>query len=82
MTKDIQDYFKRLAQHDWFYMMADDNRSYDAGRRQEQILAAAARDSSTKQAMYQAWCDWRNENISRADTPRPTLAQFEPTKAA
>lgn len=35
MNELLENYEKQLKSHDWYYMMADDNRYYQAGRQSE-----------------------------------------------
>ena len=77
-----KDYFTRLRQHDWFYMMADDNRSYNAGRVAEQKLAAEAESDAIKARMLEAWVNWRNQSIGDPQHPSPVLSDFDAPEAA
>lgn len=78
-----QNFFKRLTQHDWFYMMADDNTSYRAGVAAEQRLTLDAHKDPLKQQMLNAWFEWRNSTIGSSERkPRPELSEFEVKEAA
>ena len=78
----MNDYLKQLAHHDWFYMMADDNRSYNAGREAEQKLAALATRSPEHHRAYQEWCEWRRLSLSQPEHNWPRPRQGEEEQAA
>ena len=44
LTEDINDFKKALEAHDWYYMMSDSSRVYDAGVASEKSLRAMAKD--------------------------------------
>lgn len=48
----LQQYKKRLANHDWFYVMSGDRRAYEAGLAEENELKRLAKLDKLYQKAY------------------------------
>lgn len=75
---DIQEYFRELEKHDWYYSFSDDNGAYRRGHENEMRLKAIAAESEKHQRLYDGFM----AHFSSGDAwgtpkqPKPTLEDF------
>lgn len=57
--KQKQDFYDKLARHDWWYNMSEDPTAYRKGRSEHLAITSMLGLDGWYRAMYNAWCDYK-----------------------
>ena len=77
MLMDIQEFFKLLENHDWFYQYSDDHRAWEKGRKEGQRLQSIIQEVPLYTTMYLAMSDYMFKPLEeRKDLVKPKLEDY------
>jgi len=74
---DIQEFFKLLENHDWYYQYSDDHRAWTKGRNENQRLQSIIQEVPLYTKMYLAMSDYMFKPLEeRKDLVKPKLEDY------
>jgi len=77
MIMDIQEFFKLLENHDWYYQYSDDHRAWTKGRNENQRLQSIIQEVPLYTKMYLAMSDYMFKPLEeRKDLVKPKLEDY------
>jgi hypothetical protein len=56
----VEEYFKELVRHDWFYHYSDDHRAYTKGQDNSRRIQAVCQENELLSRMYSEYVGWIN----------------------
>ena len=57
---ELEQYYKDLEKHDWYYNYSDDHRAWTKGLNESKRLQAICQEDDTLSKMYTDFCNWVN----------------------
>jgi hypothetical protein len=77
MIMDIQEFFKLLENHDWYYQYSDDHRAWSKGRNESLRLQSIIQEVPLYTTMYLTMSDYMFKPLEeRKDLVKPKLEDY------
>jgi|TARA_R110002153_G_scaffold94742_1_gene228172 hypothetical protein len=74
---DIQDFFKLLEHHDWYYNYSDDHRAWKKGQEESQRIQSIIQEVPLYTTMYLAMSDYMFKPLDeRTGLEKPKLEDY------
>jgi hypothetical protein len=74
---DIQEFFKLLENHDWYYQYSDDHRAWSKGRNESLRLQSIIQEVPLYTTMYLTMSDYMFKPLEeRKDLVKPKLEDY------
>ena len=76
-TEELQEFFVACRRHDWYYVYADDSRSYREGSNNEDKLRRKAESHIKYKEIFNAWAAYMfsGKTFVKEQQPEPTIPE-------